>query len=53
MGGKNDIISAINDVGIVTLPSGEHFAIAFFIANPRDSVAKMWRGNSAGFKVGV
>ena len=41
MGGKNDIISAINDVGIVTLPSGEHFAIAFFIANPRDSVAEM------------
>lgn len=43
MGGKNDIISAINDVGIVTLPSGEHFAIAFFIANPRDSVAEMER----------
>ena len=43
MGGKNDIISAINDVGIVTLPSGEHFAIAFFIANPRYSVAEMER----------
>ncbi|HEX6223530.1 MAG TPA: class A beta-lactamase, subclass A2 [Chryseolinea sp.] len=41
MGGKNDIISAINDVGIVTLPSGEHVAVAFFIANPRNSVAEM------------
>lgn len=41
MGGKDDIVSAVNDVGVVTLPSGEHFAIALFIANPKDSVEKL------------
>jgi len=38
-GGKDEVISAMNDVGVVTLPSGDHFAIALFVANPKDSIA--------------
>ena len=38
MGGKDEVISAMNDVGVVTLPSGDHFAIALFVANPKDSI---------------
>lgn len=41
MGGKDEIISAINDVGIVTLPNGKHVAIALFISNPKESVEKL------------
>ncbi|HZB13389.1 MAG TPA: class A beta-lactamase, subclass A2 [Chryseolinea sp.] len=42
MGGNSaGVISAVNDVGIVTLPSGEHFAIALFISNPKDSVEEL------------
>ena len=40
MGGNDaGVISAMNDVGVVTLPSGDHFAIALFVANPKDSIA--------------
>ena len=28
----------MNDVGIVTLPSGGHFAIALFVTNPKDNI---------------
>ena len=39
MGGNDEgVISAINDVGVVTLPSGDHFAIALFVSNPKDSI---------------
>jgi beta-lactamase class A len=39
MGGNDaGVISAINDVGVVTLPSGDHFAIALFVSNPKDSI---------------
>ena len=38
MGGNDEVISAMNDVGVVTLPSGDHFAIALFVANPKDSI---------------
>ena len=42
MGGNHDgVISAVNDVGVVTLPSGEHFAIALFISNPKNSVPEL------------
>lgn len=39
MGSRNadGILSAINDIGIVTLPDGTHFAIAFFISNSKES----------------
>ena len=37
--GTNDrkVTAAINDVGIVTLPSGKKYAIVVFVANSRDS----------------
>jgi len=39
MGGNDaGVISAMNDVGVVTLPSGGHFAIALFVTNPKDSI---------------
>ena len=39
MGGNDaGVISAMNDVGVVTLPSGDHFAIALFVSNPKDSI---------------
>ena len=39
MGGNDaGVISAINDVGVVTLPSGDHFAIVLFVSNPKDSI---------------
>ncbi len=38
MGGNDEVISAMNDVGVVTLPSGDHFAIALFVANPKDGI---------------
>jgi len=38
MGGNDEVISAMNDVGVVTLPSGGHFAIALFVTNPKDSI---------------
>lgn len=38
MGGNDEVISAMNDVGVVTLPSGDHFAIALFVTNPKDSI---------------
>jgi beta-lactamase class A len=42
MGGNHEgVISAINDVGIVTLPNGGHIAIALFISNPKESVDKL------------
>jgi beta-lactamase class A len=41
MGGNDEIITAINDVGIVTLPNGDHIAIAFFISNTKESVGKL------------
>ena len=42
MGGNDaGVISAINDVGIITLPSGEHVAIALFISNSKESIEKL------------
>jgi len=39
MGGNDaGVISAMNDVGVATLPSGGHFAIALFVTNPKDSI---------------
>lgn len=37
--GKNDdgITAAVNDIGIVTLPDGRHFAITVFVSNSRES----------------
>lgn len=31
------ITSAINDIGIVTLPNGKHFAICFYVANSKEN----------------
>jgi beta-lactamase class A len=33
---ENDVLSAINDVGVMTLPNGQHIAIAFFISGARN-----------------
>lgn len=43
MGAKNaeGSLSAINDIGVVTLPDGTHFAIAFFISNTKESSEKL------------
>lgn len=38
MGGRDEIISAINDVGIITLPNGQHVSIALFITRTTESV---------------
>lgn len=45
MGSKNSagMLTAINDIGIVTLPDGTHFAIAFFISNTTESSEKLER----------
>ncbi len=42
MGGNDEgLIGAINDVGVITLPNGEHLAVAFFISNTKDDVEKL------------
>ncbi len=33
------VTAAVNDIGIVTLPDGRHFAIAVFVADSRESMA--------------
>jgi beta-lactamase class A len=38
-GAKDGVIGATNDVGIVTLPNGKHFAIAVFVSNATASEA--------------
>jgi beta-lactamase class A len=38
MGGKGKIISAVNDVGVMKLPNGEHVSIALFITKTTESV---------------
>ncbi len=37
MGGKADIISAVNDVGVMTLPNGQHVSIALFITDTSEN----------------
>jgi beta-lactamase class A len=43
MSSTNDqgIRAALNDVGIVTLPDGSHFAIAVFISNTKEETSKL------------
>ena len=43
MGAPNDkgILGALNNVGIVTLPNGKHFAIAVFISNTKEDANKL------------
>jgi beta-lactamase class A len=37
---KNGVLGAINDVGIIVLPNGEHVALSFFLSNiPEDDKA--------------
>jgi beta-lactamase class A len=36
---KQGITSAINDIGIVTLPNGKHFAISVFVSNSKENTA--------------
>lgn len=38
--GKNEqgIMAAVNDIGIVTLPNGKHFAISIFVTNSKESL---------------
>lgn len=43
MGGKDDIISAVNDVGVITLPNGQHVSIALFITKTSESVETLER----------
>jgi beta-lactamase class A len=35
---KEGVMAAVNDVGIVTLPNGQHFAIAVFITNTTENL---------------
>ena len=32
----NGLTAALNDIGIVTLPDGKHFAIAVFVSNSKE-----------------
>jgi beta-lactamase class A len=42
MGGTDDgYVGAINDVGVITLPNGDHLAVAFFISKTRENVEKL------------
>jgi beta-lactamase class A len=43
MSSTNDqgVRAALNDVGIVTLPNGSHFAIAVFISNTKEETSKL------------
>jgi len=34
---KEGITAAVNDIGIVTLPNGNHFAICVFVSNSKES----------------
>jgi beta-lactamase class A len=36
-GSKDNITAAFNDIGIVTLPNGKHYAIAVFITNSKEN----------------
>ena len=36
-GQKNGITAATNDVGIITLPNGKHFAVVVFVSNTKES----------------
>ena len=38
MGAKDDVISAVNDVGVITLPNGQHVCIALFITDTSEDV---------------
>jgi beta-lactamase class A len=38
MGGRGNIISAVNDVGVMKLPNGQHVSIALFITDTTESV---------------
>ena len=33
------VMAAVNDIGVVTLPDGRHFAIAVFVANSKEKIA--------------
>lgn len=43
MSGRNaeGMSGAVNDVGIINLPNGEHIAIAFFVSNSKDEIEKI------------
>lgn len=34
---KQGVTAAVNDIGIVTLPNGEHFAISVFVSNSKEN----------------
>ena len=38
MGGREKVISAVNDVGVITLPNGQHVSIALFITETSEDV---------------
>jgi beta-lactamase class A len=38
MGERNGVIGAVNDVGVITLPNGQHVSIALFITKTSESV---------------
>lgn len=42
-GSLNDegVLGAINNIGVVTLPDGSHFAIAFFMTRTKDPIPKL------------
>ncbi len=36
---EQGVYAAVNDIGIVTLPNGNHFAICVFVSNSKDDIA--------------
>jgi len=38
---RNGVTSASNDIGIVTLPNGQHFAVAAFVSNTKENEEKI------------
>jgi beta-lactamase class A len=40
-GTDNGYLGAINDVGVIALPNGDHLAVAFFISKTRENVEKL------------
>jgi beta-lactamase class A len=41
MGGRHGVIGAVNDVGVITLPNGQHVSIALFITQTSESVSTL------------
>jgi beta-lactamase class A/beta-lactamase class A VEB len=36
---KDGVTAAVNDIGIIFLPNGQHFAISVFVTNSKEDIA--------------